>query len=443
MRTTRSSVNEAPIELANSQCKLSGEPSCPVRVGFLFDGGGMNGGGVLAIAGNLLRALDRRHVTVVGMFLGEGPERDHLGPLCDEVYDLGTGTLLPSDSEQQNLSRLLLRIRAMGVAAKAAVRAFRVIRQRRIEMVHVHFFPLHLVAGAACRASRIPCIWHWHGGYGGQGLLARLGFAHLCGVVVCISRFVMSRLPRAAQVKAQVIYNGVATEELSCPTGRGELRRLLGLDALTPLVGMCGTLNPLKGQEDFVRAAGIVNKQLPHTRFCLIGSETPAMRRRFNLTERLPALAQSLGLADRLSFLGHRDDAAFLMGDCDVACVLTVPFLDAEGEGFGLVTAEAMAAGSCVVGTSCGATPELVEDGVSGVLVNPGDPEAVSRTIVSLLTNPHRRKAIAAAAQRRIGKHFDIRLTARRMEQLYGVVKSNHARAVKRNASAAEHVRRS
>ncbi|MBM4017306.1 MAG: glycosyltransferase family 4 protein [Planctomycetes bacterium] len=402
-----------------------------LRVGLLFDGGGL-GYGVFVVTRSLLRTLDRALVQPVGLFLGTGPERDVLGPLCDELCDLGCGCVLPLSQAGHSKWYLPNLVRKGWMLVRSIVAAGRAIRRLRLEVLHVHAFPLHLIAGLACWLARVPCIWHWHGSFGkrgASGLAARLGFRFLADRVVCISRHVFETLPRVARGKAVVVYNGVDVQGIGSGQRRGKLRSLAGARPGELLVGIFGSLTPYKGHENFLHAAAAMLGKGYDVRFVVVGGENEVLRHRFGRERSLRALAAQLGIADRVAFLGEVEDADLLVGDCDVVCVTTYPRDGCLGEGFGLVTAEAAAAGVPVVGTNCGATPELIEDGVTGLLVPPQDTPALARAVESLLRDSDRRKAMGEAARRRVLDRFDVSRMVRQMEQVYAAVGGRSAGA--------------
>jgi glycosyltransferase involved in cell wall biosynthesis len=390
-----------------------------LRVGLLMDGS--EEGGVLNSTCLLLEHLNRSVVTMAGIFMGDGGKRKMLGERCDEVYDLDTGCLVPlthPDRGRYNVPNMISKAHSF---FRGAMRLADVIRRERLDLVHVNYYPLHFVAALACLMTNVPCLWHWRGANirrGLHGMTDRLFFHHVVTRVACISRCVAESLPPVGRAKACVVYNGVPTRYIIQNQRHGELRRRLGLDKDVPLAGMFGGLTLWKGHEYFIQAAAKVLERLPQTRFVIVGGEVDVQRRRVNLEATLRALVERLHVTDQVLFTGPIPEARLYMADCDVICMPTVPFR-IRGEGFGLVMAEAMAAGVATIATTCGAPPEVIEDGRSGLLVPPRDGHALTEAILTLLQNADRRKEIAQAGQRRIMEHFDISRTARAMEAVY------------------------
>jgi len=391
-----------------------------VRVGVFMDGSERYG--LLAFAESTLKAVDRRRFTCIGLFMGRGDARQRLAPFCDETVDLGLGPLLPLSRAGRSRYHLPTLLAKAVLFLRAVVRAARAIRRARLDVVHVHAYPVHLVAGLACRMAGVPCAWHWHGPFTRVGVakvVARLGMGHLAAVIVCISRFVLETLPGGLDRKACVVYNGVDARGIMQSQRPGVLRSLAGVPDGVPLVGLFGAIMERKGHEYFIRAAAQVVARFSLARFVIVGGESEMCRLRYGFEARHRRLVQELGLEHAVIFAGPHPDAFRLMGDCDVICMPTVPVGLDSGEGFGLVMIEAMAAGVPVVATSCGAPPEVIEDGVSGLLVPPRDAHALAEAILRLLEDERLRCAMGEESRRRVRDAFDISRTVREMEKVY------------------------
>jgi glycosyltransferase involved in cell wall biosynthesis len=164
-------------------------------------------------------------------------------------------------------------------------------------------------------------------------------------------------------------------------------------------------LRAQKGLDVLVRAVAEAARELPALRVAIAG-EGPER-------ERLEALAAELGVADRVQLLGHRSDVPDLLASFDVA-VSSSWF-----EGSPLAAMEYMDAGLPVVATRVGGMPDLIEDGVHGRLVEPGDPVALAAAIVEVVGDRERAAAMGARARERRRAEFDLNGTVRRLEDLY------------------------
>ena len=187
------------------------------------------------------------------------------------------------------------------------------------------------------------------------------------------------------------IYNGV---HLAPPVAgdRERLRRELGLASSDVAVCLLGRLVPRKGQEDAIRAIGEAALRSSAVRLFLVGGAA-APEREYEAS--LHALVTQLGLESRVTFLGERDDALPLLSAMDVSIV------PSRREAFGRVVIEGMHAGTPVVAYDDGALPELVRDGVDGVIVPTGDVGALAAALARLASDAPLRATMSANARAR------------------------------------------
>ena len=212
------------------------------------------------------------------------------------------------------------------------------------------------------------------------------GYAADC--FIGVSEFVRQRLITVNGTPPEhtyTVYNGVDLDRFCHPGGQ-PLYEVLGLQQGTPLVFTASRANAYKGIPTLLEAAAQLERNSPqvaHVVYAGDGPDLPAFRQR----------AAELGLT-RFHFLGKRTDVPTLLASASVAAV---PSLWAEA--FGLSVVEAMAAGVPLVASAIGGIPELVEDGVTGLLVPPGDPAALAAAIRQLLDDSALRARLSAAAQ--------------------------------------------
>lgn len=174
-----------------------------------------------------------------------------------------------------------------------------------------------------------------------------------------------------------------------------------------PVVGMVGRLVAEKGPDVFLRAAALVSAVVPQARFLVVGDGP--------LRPDLEHRAGVLGLAGAVTFTGYRSDVPHLLAGLDV---LAVP---SRSDGSPLVVCEAMAAGVPVVASRVGGLPDLVEDGGTGLVVPPGEPEHLARALVSLLLDPEAARRLGDRGRRLADNRSHERLVDR-MTQLYASV---------------------
>jgi glycosyltransferase involved in cell wall biosynthesis len=171
------------------------------------------------------------------------------------------------------------------------------------------------------------------------------------------------------------------------------IRRELGADPEDPLVGVIGRLVRDKGGIHFLRAAAQVAREFPAARFLFAGRGTEE--------ESLKRTAADLGISGKVAFLGFREDIPEVTAALDLS---VLPSVDCDASS--AVLKEAMAAGRPVVATDIGGAAEIVEEGKTGFVVPPGDPEALAAAIVSILRKPDRGREMGTAGRERVRTLF-------------------------------------
>ncbi|HXB57839.1 MAG TPA: glycosyltransferase [Vicinamibacteria bacterium] len=273
---------------------------------------------------------------------------------------------------------------------------YRLLRAFRPSIVHTHTAKAGMLGRLAARLAGVPVIVHtYHGhvlrGYFGavktrlfRALEAFLG--RLSDGLVAVSEAVKQDLVDlgvARPERIRVVPLGLELEPLTRPLPRGGIRTEAGVPAGAPLVGMVGRLVPIKDVPTFLKAAALVLKALPACRFALIGDGEERTL--------LEQEVSRLGLAEAVSFCGWRRDIGAVYGDLDVVVN------SSRNEGTPVALIEALAASRPVVATRVGGTPDLLGEGTRGLLVPPGEAEALAAAILETLRSPEaaRRRALA------------------------------------------------
>ena len=238
-----------------------------------------------------------------------------------------------------------------------------------------------------------------------------------CARVLAISDFTRDSLivGGVPAEKIVTIYNATDPAQFDpARTPTGILRGLMGIDADTPLIGIVARIMIYKGQMELVEALPLVRAQIPNVRLAIVGASDSLGE---NLAEsyavKVRKRVAELGLDDAVYWTGWRDDTAAMMADFDAQAV------PSWEEPFGLVVTEGMALEKPIVGYQTGALPEIVTDGVEGLLVPPKDPNALAAALIALLRDPERRKRMGRAGRARVLKDFTPRRQAAEAERLY------------------------
>ncbi|HET9844131.1 MAG TPA: glycosyltransferase family 4 protein [Nitrospira sp.] len=240
---------------------------------------------------------------------------------------------------------------------------------------------------------------------------------HELDAVIAISRQVQRALIAGGvdQRSVQKIYSGVDLATSGVGTvDRKTMCRTLGVSEEALLLGTVAHLFPRKGYDVMLRALPAIIRTLPAVHYMVIGTGDGVYE------QRLRALSAELGISDHVHFLGFQEDVKPFLA------VLSLYVHPARMEGFGIAVVEALAAGKAVVVTNVGGLPEVVEEGETGLLVAPDDPEALSGAVLSLLRDGGRRRAMGERAVKWVQERFDLRASVTAMERLYEDVLSAH-----------------
>lgn len=305
---------------------------------------------------------------------------------------------------------------------RAFRRLLRLLRERRVDLVHAHLAYATIWALLAGRLLRRPVVATLHvrppraPAWSREGIRRRLLVAlanRWAARVVAVSEAVRRAWVEEAGLapaRAVVVHNGVDLDVAADRGGAEAARRDLGVPAGAPLVLTVSVLRPGKGIEVLLDALPAVLARQPGARFAVVG-DGPA---RSELERR--GAAAGARVAAALSWTGFRHDVPALLAAADL---LVLPSLD---DAFPTVLLEAMAAGLPVVATRAGGIPEIVEEGVTGILVPPGDPAPLADAVATLLADPDRRRRLGAAGRRRAEERFSTAAWLGRLERLYGEV---------------------
>jgi glycosyltransferase involved in cell wall biosynthesis len=359
-----------------------------VRVCFLIDELAAAGTETQLVA--LIRRLDRRRVQPYLVLLrGASPVSRALEPEGCPVLRLDVGSLHSP--------------RTIG----KAISFVRFLRRERIDVLQAYFpdssyfgVPLAALAGVPHRLRTRNNVGHWltplHRFLGRALNLLTTGSIANCAA----ARESLLRDERPRPGSVVVLENGV------------DLERFVQLPAVRPrrandpaCVGAVANLRPVKGLDVLLRAAALLAGEHPglSCRIAGEGEQRAALERR----------AAAAGLSERFALSGAVSDVPGFLAGLDVAV------LPSRAEGMSNAVLEYMAAGRPIVASAVGATPELLGDGRYGLLVPPGDAQALAAAIGKLLRQPDLARRLGAAARRRACERYSREAMVRRFEEFY------------------------
>jgi glycosyltransferase involved in cell wall biosynthesis len=283
-------------------------------------------------------------------------------------------------------------------------------RRARLDVVHTHLWGGQVWGRIAAAMARVPVVvatehnldtWKPRPYFLLDRALSRVT-THLVAVSGPVQEFYEGH--RVGMGRWQVIRNGIAVAP-EAPRRLGEAHRALGLSAGDPVIGWVGRLVPAKLPGDFLEAVSLVVRRVPRARALVVGDgpERPDAEAR----------ARALGIGDRVVFAGLRMDVAELLRG------MAVLVFSSEREGLSLAMLEGMAAGVPIVATRVGGTPELVEDGHSGLLVPPRSPGELAAAIARVLEDGALAATVVRGARETIASRFSFEAMASAYEELY------------------------
>ena len=202
------------------------------------------------------------------------------------------------------------------------------------------------------------------------------------------------------------IYNGIELDQYEPVYEREDkIRTGLGIGNDECLVGTVGRLVYQKGFEILLRAATNILQSFPKTRFMFIGDGP--------LKAKLEALGEELGIVEKCMFVGFRDDIRDILFSLDVFVLPSIV------EGHPIAILEAMAMAKSIVASDIDGIREQIESGKTGVLVPPGDPQALGEAITQMLKDRKRARELGMEARKQAEEVFDLRRQVALYEQVY------------------------
>jgi glycosyltransferase involved in cell wall biosynthesis len=304
---------------------------------------------------------------------------------------------------------LLYRVLPLFFVAAGMVAIWRHCRRHRYDVIHVHWpLPLALLGWAAQRARPAPVVSTFYGVElrwvkGSLPFLKRFitWAARRSDRVVAISTYTANELRELADVPMEVIpYTTSLPTPLPRPSSDGP-----------PTILFVGRLVERKGVAHVIEAVALLKD--PSVRLVIVG-DGPERRR-------LEDAALCLGIADRVEFRGKIPATELQEAYAGARAFVLPSVFDSRGdtEGLGVVALEAMNHGTPVVASRIGGIPDVVEDGVTGLLVPPGDATALAAALRRVLDEPDLARRLGEAGRRRLHEHFSQETITARWEAVY------------------------
>ncbi len=365
----------------------------------------------------LLCAVDREEVA--GLACPPGPLAQRAAGLGVPVHEIAGTT----GSFQLHPRRTAIAVAEM---ARMGLQLRRIARRAAADLLHANSVRAGLAGAIARDEGRLPLVVHVRdclpdsrAGRAVRGVLCARSDR-----LIAISRYVEAGF--AGREPSPSLRGKLRVLENPVDLSRFESRQRNGGAERAATLAIIGQITRWKGHDTIVKALRSVRARFPEVRLQVVGEvkfvdASTRLDNRGFLVE-LERLVEELGLSDAVQFLGEREDVPQIMA---AAAAVLVPSIE---EPFGRTVAEAMAIGTPVIATTVGGPAELIEDGVSGTLAPPGDPEAWAEAIARLLGDPQRAQRMAKRASEQARRRFDVTAHVAALSEIYAQLSAGPGR---------------
>lgn len=383
---------------------------------------------------NILHTVRSLRVDGVGKVVLRNLAKRDLERFDHSLCSLRAESDLAGEFRAIGIEPVFLAYRGMASILPTLGRLVRLMRRLQVDVVHVNRTLDLALAGFAAKLCGIPVVStiHWLGRLEDHpededrspwllrwlemtatALLNRL----LATRIVAVSRAVeesFATLPAFPRDRVEVVYPGLDMQQTCLAHGASRTTSLkLGLEAATPILLNVGRLDAVKGQFHLVPMMRRVREKWPCAKLLIAGEG--------GLRSELESAIGAAGLEDAIALLGVRSDVDALLANSDLLV------LSSESEAAPLPLLEAMRAGKPVVATAVGGVLEIVQNGVTGLIVPRGDAHALADAVLRLLGTPHAMTQMGEAAREAGKRRFDIRHSVRQLEDLYRSMSARRA----------------
>lgn len=277
----------------------------------------------------------------------------------------------------------------------------RIARQFGADLIHTHLSSASLWGGLAGRLAGIPTLGHVH------ALNTWFYYRFSTLAATCSAGVKQHVVAQGADpAKVRVVYNGIPADRLDGVLSMPEARQMLGIMPNQPVVACVAHLSPKKGQAFLLQAVALLRERFPLL-VCLLAGEG-------EMLEALQKQSSELEIADQVRLLGFRSDVMSVMQAADVVVLPSI-----AKEGLGLVLVEAALLEKPTIGSNAPGIDEAVQDGTTGLLVEPGNAEALAVQLARLLDDVVLRRQMGQAGRERALRMFSQESMVDGFEALY------------------------
>jgi len=266
------------------------------------------------------------------------------------------------------------------------------IRKHNINIIHAHLFGTNLYGFIAAKLTGVKIIQTIHGEWDFASSKRRLAYNFMkkhVDMFVVVSDFLETNFINKLNIpkeKICTIYNGIDSKAQNKLSSNLALKKQLGIETSSHVVGSIGNIKPVKGYEFLIQSAKKIE------------------------------MIDEFGLVQNIKFLGLRSDIS------DILTLLDLFVMPSKSEGLSLALLEAMAAEKIIVTTSVGGNCQLIKNNKNGILIPPENAEALSDEIINVLKKKDSLEYLGANAKNLVDKQYSNKIMMNKYSKLYKTV---------------------
>ncbi len=354
---------------------------------------GLKVGGLENVVVNLVNTLDRTRFNPV---------------VCSMSSHRDLTTIL----KKGHIKTIHLNYNGRHVKYLLPIRLAGLIRREKVKILHTHNLAGFIYGVPAGIIAGVPVIIHTEHGcnFPEKHLIVFLRkiFSKFIDQIVLVSynlRKAFFSFEKMDETKMTVIWNGIDEKRFGRKFEKNRLRSQYRYQQDDLLVGIVARLEPIKNHIMLLRGIRRVLQDVPGCRLLVIGDGSER--------ERLVDLSKELDLQKYVRFFGERNDIPELLSIIDLFVLVSL------SEGISLTLLEAMATGLPIIATKVGGNPELIRDGINGILIESGDENRLVAAIIEMLKNPVKRRTMGQQGYGLFQKYYTLDTSTKQYEQLY------------------------
>ena len=293
------------------------------------------------------------------------------------------------------------------------------LKKNKFDLIVTNTVKAHLYGSMAAYLCRISLVWRFH------DVLSPTDFSPLLiRIIKFFGNWFPSKILAVSKItkkflvmnglredKIGVIFNGIDNELFEIKDVSKDIRKEFGIESKAKLVGCIGRIIPEKGQKSLLQAIPGVIQECPETFFLIIGE---VFLKDEGYKKELFEIIKKNKIEDRVRLTGFRTDIGDVMRSLDV-----LVFPSVTPESFGLSILEAMAIGKPVIASNIGGVSEIIEDGITGMLIEPNHPEQITDWIIRLFSDQEMYDTIAQKAKEVVTERFSMQKYVAAMEEAF------------------------